>query len=274
MSIASQSRVERLRAPGVLEWTAFSFVYWVVFMGALAPGNISNDLRAGAQIDLAATFARLAGAGVLGTSVTPLLLWLARRAPLGGAHTSRNLAIQGAAVFGLSVLLNIVSSFLAAWSLEGRLLPSLSAIEAQLFANVLLVFLCQSLLLAAIFAAPRLLRTPEKEWAERLTIGERGRSIIVDLNTIEWIEAQGNYQALHAGGAVHLFRSNVADLEAKLNPAKFVRVHRSHIVALAHVREIEPLPSGDAVLVMQSGARVRQARKYRGVLRGHLRAAG
>ncbi|MBI3438315.1 MAG: LytTR family transcriptional regulator [Proteobacteria bacterium] len=272
MAAGSQSRVERLRAPGVLEWTAFSFVYWIVFMGALAPGNISNDLRTGAHVDLAATFARLTVAGVLGASVTPLLLWIAQRAPLGGAHTSRNLAIQGSAVLGLSVLLNIVSSFLAAWSLEGRLLPTLSAIEAQLFANVLLLFLCQSLLLAAIFAAPRLLRTPEKEWAERLTIGERGHSTVLDLNTVEWIEAQGNYQALHANGAVHLLRSNAANLESRLNPAKFVRVHRSHIVALAHIREIEPLPSGDAVLVMQSGARVRQARKYRGVLREHLRA--
>lgn len=270
MAALSLLAPQRLRTLPMLEWSVLSFVYWVVFMGALAPGNIRHDLDAGAALDWGGEIIRLIGAGILGASATPALLFLSRCAPLGGAHTRRNLIIQAGAILALSVLLIVASCFAAAWILEGRTAPSATYVEAQLFANVLLVFFCQSLLLAAIAVAPRVLNGGRQEWPERLTIGERGRAIIVDLTSVEWIEAQGNYQALHTDAGVHLLRSTSAEIETKLNPSRFLRIHRRSIVALDRIQRVEPLPSGDAVVVMKSGARVRQARQYRNALRSRL----
>jgi len=137
---------------------------------------------------------------------------------------------------------------------------------------VLLMF-CLSLLLAVIQGVSWALsaRSPARGgWADRLTIGERGRLRVVDLKTIEWIESQGNYQALHAQDAVHLYRETSKGLEAMLDPVRFVRIHRRFIVAADQVREVEPLPNGDAIVRLASGVELRQSRHHRGPFRARL----
>ena len=84
----------------------------------------------------------------------------------------------------------------------------------------------------------------------------------VDVGDVEWVEAEGNYAALHAGGRVHLVRHTMKGLEARLDPATFVRVHRSAIVNVARVARAEPLGHGEYRLHMQSGARVETSRGY------------
>ena len=84
----------------------------------------------------------------------------------------------------------------------------------------------------------------------------------VDVGEVEWVEAEGNYAALHAGGRVHLVRHTMKALEARLDPATFVRVHRSAIVNVARVVRAEPLGHGEYRLQMRSGARVETSRGY------------
>lgn len=261
-------------ARSIFKWTAFAFVYWVIFMGTLAPGNISHALDAGVVFDPVRELIRLCAAGALGASATPLLLWVASRASLSRERFRRNLCIQAGAVIALSPFLIVVSCFLVAW-VGGRLAPPLQGILDQLFANFLLLILCNAILLGSIQIAPRVFDARpgrEPEWARTLLISERGRATIVDLDTVEWVEAQGNYQALHTGDGVYLYRVTSAALEALLDPLRFVRIHRRHLVAIRKVQSIEPLQSGDAAVVLRSGTRLRQSRQYRGALQAAVRS--
>lgn len=259
----------------VLRWTALSFVYWIVFMGALAPGNIQNALDAGASPDLAREAVRLLGAGLLGASVTPLLLRLAARLPVSGAARWRNLALQALAVAALAPALIAASCVLAAWVFAGLAAPPLQDVAEAIRANLLLLVLCISLLLAAIQMAPLLTGgrpAAGEAWPDRIAVGERGRVVMVDLASVDWIETQGNYQALHVGEAAFLLRETSASLAARLDPARFVRIHRRFIVAADRVCDIEPLSNGDAVVRLANGVELRQSRAHRRALRARLDA--
>lgn len=84
----------------------------------------------------------------------------------------------------------------------------------------------------------------------------------VDTADVEWVEAEGNYAALHAGGRVHLVRHTMKGLEARLDAATFARVHRSAIVNVARVTRAEPMGHGEYRLHLRSGARVETSRGY------------
>ena len=106
----------------------------------------------------------------------------------------------------------------------------------------------------------------------RFLVPWRGRSIVVTADQINWIEATDYYVSLHVSspvsspnaGATHLLRRTMDELERELDPARFVRVHRSAIVNIDRVAELHPQPRGDCVLVLQGGARVRVSRSRRG----------
>lgn len=84
----------------------------------------------------------------------------------------------------------------------------------------------------------------------------------LDTADVEWVEAEGNYAALHAGGRVHLVRHTMKGLEARLDAATFARVHRSAIVNVARVARAEPMGHGEYRLHLRSGARVETSRGY------------
>jgi hypothetical protein len=262
-------------APSAARWTALSFIYWVAFMGALAPGNIQNGLSVGLAPNWTHEAVRLIAAGLLGASVTPLLLRLAERLPVRGETPGRHLAAQALAVAGLAGALVLVSCFLAAWAFAGRVSPTWQEIVGQMRADLLLLMLCLSLLLAAIQLLPRQhgARGVPGDWPDRLTVGERGRLVVVELNSVDWIETQGNYQALHAGDTVHLLRETSRNLGARLDPARFVRIHRRFIVAVDRVQHVEPLANGDAIVRLVNGVELRQSRQHRSALRTRLISA-
>jgi two-component system LytT family response regulator len=93
---------------------------------------------------------------------------------------------------------------------------------------------------------------------------------VVDLDAVDWIETQGNYQALHVGAATHLLRETSERLEARLDPARFVRIHRRAIVAVGRVRKMEPLANGDANVHLSNGAELRLSRRHRAALRSRM----
>jgi two-component system LytT family response regulator len=98
---------------------------------------------------------------------------------------------------------------------------------------------------------------------ERLLVRARGKVVAVRTADIDWIEAADYYATLHVGGAAHLVRQTMAELEASLDPRRFVRVHRGAIVNLDRVREVHPMFRGDCTLVLADGTRVRLSRTRR-----------
>jgi DNA-binding LytR/AlgR family response regulator len=92
----------------------------------------------------------------------------------------------------------------------------------------------------------------------------------VPIETVDWIETQGNYLALHVGAATHLIRETSVAFEAKLDPARFVRIHRRTIVAVDRVRELSPLLNGDAVVRLTDGRELKVSRGYRAMVRQAL----
>lgn len=97
----------------------------------------------------------------------------------------------------------------------------------------------------------------------RLLVRERGRAYFVRVGEVDWFEARGNYVRLHVGRAAHRVRLPLATLEARLDPAHFRRISRSHIVRLDGIHELQPWFHGDGLVILKSGARLRLSRRFR-----------
>ncbi|MFY2763220.1 LytTR family DNA-binding domain-containing protein [Arenimonas sp. MALMAid1274] len=102
---------------------------------------------------------------------------------------------------------------------------------------------------------------------ERFLVRKLGREFLVAAHDIESLQAAGNYVNLRVRGRDYPLRSTIAAIEARLDPARFQRVHRSHIVNLDHVASIEPLDTGDARLHLRDGSTLPCSRRYRSALR-------
>jgi two-component system, LytTR family, response regulator len=97
-------------------------------------------------------------------------------------------------------------------------------------------------------------------YLERIPVSENGRIVFVTVEDIEWIESAGNYARLHFGKHSHDIRETLASLEHKLDPKRFARVHRSTIVNLYRIKEIQRWFHGHHVLLLESGQKVRMSR--------------
>lgn len=91
--------------------------------------------------------------------------------------------------------------------------------------------------------------------------GERIRFVAVD--DVDWLEADGNYLRVHAGGACHLVRATLSSTLERLDPARFVRIHRSVAVNIERVAEVQPWFSGDCVAILRDGAQLAVSRTYK-----------
>lgn len=97
----------------------------------------------------------------------------------------------------------------------------------------------------------------------RIVFKENGRVIFVRPESIDWLEADGNYVRVHCGGESHYVRETLAGLEAQLPEQSFMRISRSTIVNLERVKEFQPLFYGDYAVILQSGAKLTLSRNYR-----------
>ena len=111
---------------------------------------------------------------------------------------------------------------------------------------------------------------PGPQPLERFVIKSGGRVFFLRARDIEWIEAAGNYVKLHVGPETHVFRETMNSIEAKLDPAIFFRIHRSHIVNIERVRELQPWFNGEYVVFLTSGARLTLSRGYREKLQDRI----
>jgi two-component system, LytTR family, response regulator len=105
-----------------------------------------------------------------------------------------------------------------------------------------------------------------QQYAERLMVKTAGRVVFLRLDEIDWIEAAGSYVRLHVGRDAHLLHEGIASVLARLDPSRFTRIHRSTIVNLDRVRELQPWFHGDAVAILRDGTRLQVSRTYRDAL--------
>ncbi len=99
--------------------------------------------------------------------------------------------------------------------------------------------------------------------ASRILVKHDGRMFFVKTSDIDWIEADRNYVRLHVGKVTHTIRERISHLEETLDPRVFARIHRSTIVNLNRVREMQQWFSGDYVVLLDDGTRLRLSRHYR-----------
>ncbi len=111
---------------------------------------------------------------------------------------------------------------------------------------------------------------PGPQPLERFVIKSGGRVFFLRARDIEWIEAAGNYVKLHVGPETHVFRETMNSIESKLDPAVFFRIHRSHIVNIERVRELQPWFNGEYVVFLTSGTRLTLSRGYREKLQDRI----
>jgi two-component system LytT family response regulator len=104
---------------------------------------------------------------------------------------------------------------------------------------------------------------PAPKPLERLALKTAGRITFLKADEIDWIEAAGNYVRLHAGGEAHLLRETMSRLEGRLDAARFVRIHRSTIVQLDRIRELQPWFHGDYRVRLRDGTELTLSRGYR-----------
>jgi two-component system LytT family response regulator len=102
-----------------------------------------------------------------------------------------------------------------------------------------------------------------KKYLERIVVKNSGRVFFIKTDEIDWIEAAGNYLKLHVGREAHLIRETMQSIEAKLDPEKFFRIHRSTLVQIDRIKELHPLFSGDYAVILRNGAELNLSRNYR-----------
>ncbi len=100
-------------------------------------------------------------------------------------------------------------------------------------------------------------------FTRRLVLKSGGRITFLRTDEIAWIEAAGKYVHLHAGKASYLYRDSMSGMEGRLDPDRFFRVHRSAIVHVEFVHELQPWSKGDYIILLKNGTRVPLGRAYR-----------
>ncbi len=101
---------------------------------------------------------------------------------------------------------------------------------------------------------------------ERITVKKAGRIIFLDIDDIRWVDAAGNYVKLNTGDGSYLLRETMVGIEERLPGEKFLRIHRSTIVNIDEIQEIEPLFHGEYSVTLKGGQRLTLSRSYRNQL--------
>jgi len=103
--------------------------------------------------------------------------------------------------------------------------------------------------------------TAEKP-GERILIKSSGEIFFLKAEEIDWIEAEGDYMKFHVNGRTHLMRETMARLETRLDPKRFIRIHRSTIVNIDRLRKLSPSFAGEYAVILQDGTKLKLSRGY------------
>jgi two-component system LytT family response regulator len=121
-------------------------------------------------------------------------------------------------------------------------------------------------------AAPAPSSDAAHEYLNRIAVKSVGRTVFVNTDSVDWLETAGNYVCLHAGKDTHVVRETMNQIESQLDPRLFVRIHRSTMVRIEAIKEIQPLFNGDRVVILHNGAKLTMSRSYREKARAALGA--
>jgi two-component system, LytTR family, response regulator len=103
-------------------------------------------------------------------------------------------------------------------------------------------------------------------YLDRLAVQSGSRSVLLPVDEIDWLEAEGKYVRLHVREHAFLIRDTLTRLESALDPARFLRIHRSIIVNADRIREVESLVRGKYILLLRNGIQLESGRAYRSVI--------
>lgn len=218
-------------------------------------------------------------------ALMPALLAFERRIPLRLLQLRRNIPrhLLGSVAYCLvHVLVMVALRKLAYWSQQQsydfgtapRELVYEYLKDARTYFGVLAIVGLYRLALLRWQGEASLLQAPDQgppvepvDRPERFLVQKLGREFLLPAAEIEWIQAWGNYVNLRVRDHDYPLRATMTAIEQRIDPKRFVRVHRSYIVNLDFVVEIEPLDSGDARAKMRTGQMIPVSRRYRGELR-------
>lgn len=257
-------------------WWLLGFAFWAAFLLVLEPGNVARALALGRELSLGRESVRILIAALIGTGAMPAVLYLERTYPVPGPRLVRNALWLILGLVALAGVMNVVSSIAAAWGFEGRWLPAAANVRRQLHANwALLAFALIGL--SAIVRIVRLGRVDVPAAAAATTtatvlppavvVKTGTRSERVELATVDWIEAQGNYVALHVGERTHLHRQTLKAFAARPDASRFIRIHRSRMVAVDRIVLFRSEVNGEATLKLNCGQELRVSKAHRRAVR-------
>jgi hypothetical protein len=144
----------------------------------------------------------------------------------------------------------------------------------QTYAGILLALALYRLLLLRLQGEASMLDAPDEGPAlesvarpERFLVRKLGKEFLIAASEVEYLQASGNYVNLHLHSRDYPLRSTMSGIEPRMDPNRFVRVHRSYMVNLDFIKEIEPLDTGDARILMKDGSIIPCSRRYRASLK-------
>jgi two-component system LytT family response regulator len=110
----------------------------------------------------------------------------------------------------------------------------------------------------------------QPRYTERLVVKTGGRVFFLNADEIDWIEAEGNYVSIHAGKKAYLLRETISGIESQLDPRHFVRIHRSAVVNINRIKELQPWSHGEYHVILHDGTQLTLSRSYRDNLQSAL----
>lgn len=286
--------VEKLATPDSTAWRRSATASALVW-GAAAVYTVGRSWLAGSILAGDGGFLPSLGAELRALLVwalaTPLIVASARRFPLPHRRWRRNAAIHLAAsvafIYLLQLLVGAPYVLSGAWELPTLLRHGVTAFVAyyHLAGLVYGLILGLALLVEARRAAPSAAthaQEPDRaavpedgvaaesaaipEYLDRLAVKTATGIVVVDVGEIDWIQADGDYVRLHTTSRELLLRETLKSLEERLDPARFVRIHRSSVVNVQRVRRLHPQFHGDYDVVLEDGTELRLSRTRRNAL--------
>lgn len=221
-------------------------------------------------------------------ALVPALVWFTRRYPLHWDTLARSLPMHllGSLVFSLAHVIGMVALRETAYATQGldydfgywpRELVYEYLKDVRGYVMIVSIIEAYRFVLRRLQGEASLLGRPDEgepvepvDRPDRFLVRKLGRDFLIAAEDIEWLQASGNYVNLRVRGHDYPLRSTLAGIEGRLDPDRFVRIHRSHIVNLERVASIEPLDSGDARLHLHDGVMLPCSRTYRERLRARF----
>ncbi|MGH8085630.1 MAG: LytTR family DNA-binding domain-containing protein [Lysobacter sp.] len=270
----------------------FEIGYWVISCCLSALGGSYakwvDYQRLGLPLDWWQPLTWSWSSALLSLALVPALLWFTRRWPLHLDTWRQNLPwyLLASVVWSLLHVVGMVALRKLVYATQGatydfgnwpaELLYEYSK-DVRTFIGMVLLIHGYRLLVLRLQGEASLLDLPDNgrpvepvERPERFLVRKLGREFLIAAEDVEWLQASGNYVNLHLDGRDYPLRSTIAGIESKLDPARFVRIHRSYIVNFDRIASIEPFDSGDSRIHLKNGSTLPCSRRYRQAMKERI----